>query len=334
MGDPLCLANPSQKRNRIPLVRFNPVSPYSNPNTGISTNITTEQLNMRRKTEILKYESNRMPNQTNNFTKKQKWSRLVTQPSRDKPQTDVVNPDNCFTNIPVSSTASGVPGPSIMLYEDPNIPLYNYIVTRTYAYNVPNENAYWETTVNTNVGLYSGIAGSVFSLNILPSINRPQYTFGMYIPLGLRVEGWNESGTNTVDISIITASLFVYCNGKNITTQLSGRPTLTKTSNQRLTVRVDTPKSKFNATQVVGSVGFSGIPLFTSNIYTFDFQLVLDLNIKINDTEVSNNPSNLNESLDAYAYANMTNVNPNTAFNCTIINPSTSIPLITPELFT
>ena len=337
----VCLAIQTQRRNRVPLVRFNPVSPYSNIATGTSTNITTDQLNMRRKAEILKYESNRMPNQTNNLTKKQKWTRLVTQPNRDNPQQDVVNSVNCPTNIPVSSTASGVPGPSVMLYEDPDIPLYNYIVTRSYAYAVPNEYGYWETTVNTNVGLYSGIDGSVFSLNILPSINRPQYTFGMYIPLGIHLEGvntrtapWNISGTNTVDINIQTASLLVYCNGKNITTQFLGRTTLTKTLNQHITVNVPYMQGqKFNATQVVGSVLFSGIPLFTSYIYTFEFKLELDFEIRINGTVVSNQPSDFNENWIVYAYANMTKTIPITAINCSVIYPSSPIPLITPTLF-
>ncbi len=337
----LCLSIQAQRRNRIPLVRFNPVSPYSNIATGLSTNITTEQLNMRRKAEILKYESNRMPNQTNNLTKKQKWSRLVTQPSRDKPRPAVTNPANCPTNIPVSSTASGVPGLPIMLYEDPDIPLYNYIVTRTYAYNIPNENGYWETTVNTNAGLYSGIGTSVFTLNILPSIDRPQYTFGMNIPLGLHVEGintgtlpWNNTATNTLDIHITTASLSVYCNEKDITAQLTGSPILRKTVNRNLTINVPyMQRQKFNVTQVVDTLSFSRINLFTSYIYTFDFKVKLDFDIRMNGTLVSNQPSSFSENLIAYAYANMTSMNPIIAQNATIILPNTPIPLTIPALF-
>jgi len=323
------------------MVRFNPISPYSNSFTGITTNITTEQLNMRRKAEILKYESNRMPNQTNNLTKKQKWSRLVARPNRGIPQPDPNNPVNCPTNIPISTTASGVPGPPMLLYEDPNIPLYNFIVTRSYAYNVPNENAYWETTVNTNVGLYSGIGGGVFSLNILPSINRPQYTYGMSIPIGLHVEGvntglsqWTNTETNILDINIRTASLFVYCNGKNITTQLTGNPTLIKTLNKHLTVTVPyTDGQRFNVTQPIDNVTFSGINLFTSYIYTFEFLIQLDFDIIINGFAISNNPAGFNANFLAYAYANMTPLIPNVSVNCVVNAPSPAIPLYAPTLF-
>ena len=341
----ICLAIQAQRRTRIPMVRFNPISPYSNIATGLSTNITTDQLNMRRKAEILKYASNRMPNQTNNLTKNQKWSRLVTQPSREKPLSDMVNLDNCPTNVPISSTASGVPGPPILLYEDPDVPLYNYIVNRSYAYNVPNENNYWEITVNTNVGLYSGVADSVFSLNILPSINRPQYTYGMTIPIGLHVEGihtgippWlplSVSNENTlVDINIKTASLIVYCNNKDITKQLTGSSTLTKTINKNLAVNIPYSQGQaFDVTQAIDNVSFSGITLFTSYIYTFDFKLKLDFEIRINGTLVSNQPTDLSKFLTVYAYANMTNMNPITAINCTVIAPTPAIPLYPPTLF-
>ena len=74
-----CLNTQSIRNTKIPLVRFNVISPYIDPLTNQSTNITEQQLNMRRKAEILKYSSNRMPTQTNSLTKKQKWSQLVNQ---------------------------------------------------------------------------------------------------------------------------------------------------------------------------------------------------------------------------------------------------------------
>jgi hypothetical protein len=330
----------------MPMVRFNPVSPYSNAITGVTTNITTEQLNMRRKAEILKYSSNRMPNQTNNLTKKQQWSRLVTQPNRGIPQTDNFNPDNCPTTIPVSSTASGIPGPPIMLYEDPNVPLYNYIVTRSYAYNVPNENAYWETTVNRNVGLYSGGIDSVFSLNILPEINRPQYRYGIVVPVGLHAEGintaslpyWRTYMPNILDINIQTVSLTVYCNGTDITPKLLGYSTLTKnipkTIDSHLIVSIPYVESQsFNVTQAIDHVFFTGINLFTSPVYTFDFKVQIDLEIYINGTMVPNPQSFVKGNLITYAYANMTDAIPVVSENCSVITPNPAIVLNAPILY-
>jgi hypothetical protein len=50
-------------------------SPYEIQQNG--KKYTKNQLDMRRKAEILKYSSNVMSTQTNSFTKSQKWAHLV-----------------------------------------------------------------------------------------------------------------------------------------------------------------------------------------------------------------------------------------------------------------
>jgi hypothetical protein len=246
----------------------------------------------------------------------------------------------------VGFNISGIPGPPILLYEDPNIPLYNYIVTRSYAYTVPNENAYWQTTVNTNVGLYSGSIDSVFSLNILPEINRPQYRYGIVVPFGLHVEGvntaslpyWRTYSSNILDINIQTVSLSVYCNGTDITSKLYGYSTLTKnipkTIDSQLTVSIPYVESqRFNATQAIDNVFFTGINLFTSPVYSFEFKIRVDLEIHVNGTLVSNPQSFVKGNLITYAYANMTNKIPIVSENCTVIQPNPAILLNAPSLF-
>ena len=122
---------------------------YQNPIIGIN------DLEMRRKAQILKYNKNQ-----NNPTKKQLWAMLNKgQLTRKKvwatqkinytnPNTSNLNfaNNNPNTNIlqcsaataePLivknSSTASDVPGNPIELYLDPNVPLTGYIVQQTYS---------------------------------------------------------------------------------------------------------------------------------------------------------------------------------------------------------
>ena len=122
---------------------------YKNPIIGIN------DLEMRRKAQILKYNKNQ-----NNPTKKQLWAMLnKAQLTRKKvwatqginytnPNTSNLNFANNDSNTNIlqcsaataetlivknSSTASDVPGNPIELYLDPNVPLTGYIVQQTYS---------------------------------------------------------------------------------------------------------------------------------------------------------------------------------------------------------
>ncbi len=329
MGDSaLCNSRKKKQLTNIPLVRFNLLSPYSNQITGISTGISQDQLNMRRKAEILKYESNRMPNQTNNLTKKQKWSRIVSQPVRGSVRPDTEDCPN-DTYIPRLTTDSGVPGPPMYLYEDPNVPLYNYIINRTYAFDVPNPNGYWETTINTNVGLLNNVSATLFQLNILPNINKREYTYSVDIPIGIHVEGIAKQGValTPVRIGITAAILTIFCNGIQVaqkTNSLNGiymefvaSPTGTSVSSR-----------KFSATRVIGSLGFSSIQLYTSPIYVFDFSVALIFSkTDQNGTLLSNNTlaQQFGDSFRFYGYGNITNAIDFQPTNCVINYPSESL---------
>jgi len=96
------------------------------------TNYTKYQLDMRRKAEILKYNSNVQSNQTNNMTKAQKWAGVVNGngPIKQSRINALINNPNtqCPNDalIPIPTSASDVPGPIIQLVEDESVPLYNY----------------------------------------------------------------------------------------------------------------------------------------------------------------------------------------------------------------
>jgi len=111
------------------------------------TSAPVNALNMRRKAEILKYKAN-----SAQLTKKQKWAQMVHGggPLAKKvwaTQNDLGSNPN-IENLPLvgnvlqcngpplvqcsPSTACDVPGPTTQLCDDPNVPLTNYIVQRTY----------------------------------------------------------------------------------------------------------------------------------------------------------------------------------------------------------
>lgn len=328
-----CLNTQANRNTKIPLVRFELTSPYFNPITGQSTNITEQQLNMRRKVEILKYSSNRVPTQTNSLTKKQKWSRLVSQNTSRGRQYAAECPTDISIKTPTSS--SDIPGPVMLLYEDPSIPLYNYIITRSYAYNIPNPNGYWDTVVNTNVSLFHRSGAGIFTLNILPNINRETYTYFLSTPIGIRVQGKFKTGQSptSLTVNIKTAILYVYCNGINI-------PNLTKTITDLNVLKLkftqaNANTAEFTITQVVGALNFSNIALKMSPLYSFDFSLSVEFELFLNGstTPLTNLSNTSIETLQYNAYANITSVVPIVNTNCIVNIPEQPIGIIDPGIF-
>lgn len=124
MSDTFCtgiLLRKTQALENVPLTRITLLSPYPL--------YTRNQLDMRRKIEILKYTNNSSGSKTNNFTKKEMWSRLSNQYSTQKKTTAQINNDEveklCDLK-PTLTTSCDVPGPPMILQYDPTIPLYNY----------------------------------------------------------------------------------------------------------------------------------------------------------------------------------------------------------------
>ena len=130
-----------QQQNLPPPFRFNLYNPY------IGSNYTKYDFDMRRKSEILKYNSNVSNSQTNNLTKKQLWSLIAKGSYKQLSQEQLNNAIPIGNNVSVLKDCSlnyikhtptsscDVPGPIITLYNDESIPLYNYnetIFNRSY----------------------------------------------------------------------------------------------------------------------------------------------------------------------------------------------------------
>jgi len=339
----LCSVKRLKQLSNIPLPRYNPVSPYVDAITGASTGITQSQVDMRRKVEILKYSSNRMPNQTNNLTKKQSWSMLVKSKTQkinvNQPNTVCPDPAGIYPSLPVLTTASDIPGPPMYLYEDPTVPLYNYYGTPTYAYddvaaNVP----YWQPYIYNNVVAASGLRTFVFGVDINDTINKPKLTFSVDVPIALHAEGtlYGTTAPPPITVTIATAVMDIYCNDVYI----SSLKQTASLSNWSMQFRLPTPGSgntgkSFAITQYLGDLSFNGIVLSTSPIYRFQFALTLNLVVGLTSSVLSSyftNPAGGSSTFRCYGYGNYTSATPIVATNCTNVYVSPRRALVAPSI--
>ena len=153
----ICNLRKRQQLFAMPSFRANPISPYPQ--------YTQQQLDMRRKAEILQYAGNRMNTKTNSLTQTGKYAQIISGKYQSRPYTTTYtetasyvydklldlsqvaitrtpvysNPDpTCPLDnmIPVPTSSCDVPGPIIYLYNDTSIPLYNYAGSADKSYGI------------------------------------------------------------------------------------------------------------------------------------------------------------------------------------------------------
>ncbi len=207
-------------------------------------NVTLDQLNMRRKAEILQYNPNRQSNQTNSATKTQKFALLVNAPPRINNWNRVANNANdgisgCSDDLtPVPTSSSDVPGPIMNLIYDKNIPLYNYInpvQTRGYT-DVTNvlPNNEFQFNYTTNIFIPESTSGNVISA-YFKDLNQQRQTvpLSFTIPLGVYMSGisaGSNSASMTITLSNITIGLYLN-DGLITSTSTSTSNTITNPNN-------------------------------------------------------------------------------------------------------
>lgn len=199
----------------IPPPRYTPQNPYSE-------GWTKEQLDMRRKAEVLKY------NKTANTrtTKTQSWLQIVRGVYQRRTYSGaylsgINNADaNCETVV-TYSTGAGIPGPQIPLYLDPRVPLYNYN-TQQQALGINNEEEtdIWRTKYDTN--LLSNMP-NIFTINIRTPIDNTQYKYTLRTAIGLYLDGSSNALDYNVSVSFKQTSVKVLYGGALVSTS----PTIT-----------------------------------------------------------------------------------------------------------
>jgi len=290
-----------------PPVRFETISPYPA--------FTQEQLNMRRKTEILKYNKN--SSQGPRMTQRQ---RLAATFRGGYNAARVVCPNDY--KIPVLTTSAGVPGPPIYLVEDPDVPLYNYVKeTNAYAENIYEDDEQWIFTPtanqlcpNNNNNIYTEIA----KLIIRSPIQQAYTRFNYQTPILFRLRGTaptakSAGATITASIPLTRLSFQATYNQ----TALGNDPQLTSLflQNSSISAQLAPPSGSsttFNyfCEAYVGLLEISGIILTTSPgfVYGLNINYILSeaANTIIgNDQEKIDNNNTIISGMAFELYANL-----------------------------
>lgn len=170
-----CYLHKMQLKFNRPPPRLELISPYSS-----NTN-TKNDLDMRRKAEILKYQY--QSTQSNcKLTKKQKFAQIVKTGAPVKYETCAS--DNQILKL--SSSSSGVPGKGVQLYLDPSVPLYNFSnsISRTFGEMQKDVVLPWMFHVNDQTKAFTsnGYIKNIATLEILQAVVNPISKFTISIP--------------------------------------------------------------------------------------------------------------------------------------------------------
>ena len=293
--DTLCAQRKQYQLYNKPPIRYTPSNPYPNS--------TQDQLNMRRKVEILKYNKN--STQGSQLTKKEKYAQMV---NGNYNLSRVVCPNDKL--IPVLSTASGIPGPAMYLVEDVDVPLYNYAQnTNAYGDQLQEDDDEWTLNIDTNQLILSEYESNQLILSdqthttfcnliIRPLIKQPSITYTLQTPVLFRLQGIGmHSATNgsTITATItptnstdVNSFLTTY-NGNPVANNKSSVTTFLQNDSIKFTLSAPPNESTYNyfCEAYVGLVEFSNILLNTSPgfVYDFKFNYIINYTITNNTNE-------------------------------------------------
>jgi hypothetical protein len=248
-------------------------NPYVKINATTGLPLTQYELDMRRKIEILKY--NKSSNVS--LTKKQAWTQIVKGASqrRTYSQSQILALQNGTgtANItddycPTLSTSAGIPGTPFYLQLDPNVPLYNYLISNTYATSNVENKITWTHTNNSDV---FGNDPFLFTIFVGPAIDVNYGIFTFSAPLSLRVSGTSSStdvsGTFAVTIPNENISVSVSYGGSDIF--LNTTPVITFESQ----INGKTGNGSFNGQIEIGKLNVSNLGLSLSPGFVYEISI-------------------------------------------------------------
>ena len=254
----ICNLRKRQQLFAMPSFRANPISPYPQ--------YTQQQLDMRRKAEILQYAGNRMNTKTNSLTQTGRYAQIISGKYQSRPYTTTYtetasyvydklldlsqvaitrtpvysNPDpTCPLDnmIPVPTSSCDVPGPIIYLYNDTSIPLYNYAGSADKSYGITD----------------------VIETDKFKTKNTDENTYAFYT---ITAEGLNTIETEPTEITlstiyitnIIDAPKYVYELYVPIGIRFEGKYKTTSTSEAAFSeIGISIPSNGFNPQVIFGT---------------------------------------------------------------------------------
>lgn len=291
---------------------------------------TMEEINMRRKAEILQYAPNRQSGQTNSMTKTQKYSLLVNAPARLNNWNVVEsNADACpnENTILIPTSSSDVPGPIQYLKYDKPVTLYNYInplSTRSSpSDNTSSTKPTFEYIFSANTFITDGSTPSnILSIYYNYLDTNPNIIY-ITIPYGIYVYGIIKplisDKTITVTISDIILELYLDSDRVQYPLQVI-QYTVNFSINNTLETGIE-----FKLLQYIGNINIS---YHTSNLSQNKvYDIKINYTASITDSTGSDLSyfSNINYGL----ISNM-DINTETAHNCNNITQPSPKPTYTP----
>jgi hypothetical protein len=231
------------------------------PENSKAPGYTKEQLDMRRKAEVLQYK--KAASQTGNMSKKGKYAKLFTIAGNNN-----ICPLDLY--LPTPSSSSNIPGPKITVQYNESVPLYNYASNAdNYANLNPDENEQFDLYADNNILVPNGQTIKVASL----LINNPSTslsTFTVDLPIGLYASA-NISGSTIYDASysIPVITFGVYYNGIIVP---GTSITRTNFSNKIVRVISNTSNTTFSGATYIGSLSTT-FTLPTEKGFVYDFRM-------------------------------------------------------------
>ena len=263
-----------------PSIRLSMVSPYANyvapPGDDEPLSV---KLARRRKVEILKYNKN--SNQSSKQTRAERFASL----NRANPvvakriEQTLSCPNDSSNPTPLSrSDVPRVQGQTIFLYEEPGIPLYNYVLNRNVA-AIQNTEKKEEIEYNIfeNIECITGpvidspaINKNIGSFSVTDIISQRFSDLSITIPIRLEISG---SDLDTTDMSGVEITLNVLTDAETIANAANleyvGNAPQNVTSN--IIMSISTIKIRLTPPEISNDFNYSG---FVNTFMTLNFQNV------------------------------------------------------------
>lgn len=279
-----CTTAEQNRRNglifNIPPPRYTPQNPYE-------AGWTKEQLDMRRKAEVLKY------NKTSNgrISKAQSWSQVVNGSYQRRTFSNAylnnITDISC-DKIVTYTTGAGIPGPPVPLYLDPAVPLYNYnSQSAGLGINNEDETDMWRTKYDTN--LLSNVP-VIYTLNIRPPIDNTTYIFTVKTSVGIYLDGSANANNYVTTVTISPDSIKVMFGGQMVDLQ-NRRPTITLESGFKTDISGSLTGGPYGGAFYLGNIVIRNLELPTAAGNTYDIVIQPTISTSIVGV-VSNDPNN------------------------------------------
>ncbi len=309
--------------NRKAPIRLEIENPYFD--NGVRNSLTSRDLAMRRKAEILQY--NNTSSVQGKLTQAQRYKQTVENIGRTSTRivdATVFNISTCTKDLylTTSSSRSDVPGPPIDLSYNPDVPLYGYS-TSAQQLGIPNIGSLEAWTFNTGTNIQAPSGEWVTFIRIFHNIDNidseqenKDYEFVMDIPIGLYVAGdisGNDITQHSNSSSISNIEVRILDHLGNV---LESESDLTNTFNDMsmndisMNYEIDS-SNNFYAIKYLGNLSFSpALNIETLSYYEIQFKFGIE-NDDTNEYET--------DSYVSSVYMNLTSNNVDTSMNITTV---------------